>query len=308
MPAASPCSAAQGACIYGHDQHMFRSLRALLDEPTPVLAPLALDPLMARLAEQAGFRAVYLGGGGLGYAKTFLEANLDLSEMARTGTEIASVTEVPIILDGACGWGDPMHLRRTIALAEAAGFAAIEIEDQEFPKRAGHHVGEDRIVSEELMAEKIRAAVAARRQPDFLIIARTNAAEPDEALRRGEAYRAAGADVLIPIVGARPDPEVVAGVGERLGPPLMFLAPPGGLATVDVRLEDLHAAGFRIVTDAMSLHLLVYAVLKAGYTELAGNGFQIQAPRDWWQILEELHETIDLDALLATERGTAERR
>jgi 2-methylisocitrate lyase-like PEP mutase family enzyme len=292
-------------CIYGHDQRM---LRALLDEPTPVLAPLALDPLMARLAEQAGFRAVYLGGGGLGYAKTFLEANLDLSEMARAGTEIASATAVPIILDGACGWGDAMHLRRTIALAEAAGFAAIEIEDQEFPKRASHHVGEDRIVSEELMMEKIRSAVAARRDPDFLIVARTNAAEPEEALRRSEAYRAAGADVLIPIVGARPDPEVVAGIGERLGPPLMFLAPPGGLATVDLGLEDLHAAGFRIVTDAMSLHLLVYAALKAGYAELASNGFRIEAPRDWWQILEELHETIDLDALLDAERGTTGAR
>lgn len=285
---------------------MFRSLRALLAEPQPVLAPLVLDPLMARLAEQAGFGAVYLGGGGLGYSKTFLEANLDLSEMARTGVDIAAVTQVPIILDGACGWGDAMHLRRTIALAEAAGFAAIEIEDQEFPKRAGHHVGEDRLVSQELMVAKIRSAVAARRDPDFLVVARTNVADPEEALRRSEAYRAAGADVLIPIVGARPDPAVVAGVGERLGPPLMFLCPPGGLAHVGLGLDDLHAAGFRIVTDAMSLHLLVYAVLKAGYAELAGSGFRIEpgrTPEDWWRLVGELHETIDLDALLGAERG-----
>src|SRR3954469_7550140 len=120
---------------------MLRSLDDLLAGPTPVRAPLVLNPLMARMAEQAGFPALYLGGGGMGYTKVFLEANLSVTEMAQAGTEIASVTTLPIILDGTCGWGDPMHLHRTIPLVEAAGFAAIELEDGVFPKRAGHHAG-----------------------------------------------------------------------------------------------------------------------------------------------------------------------
>jgi methylisocitrate lyase len=288
---------------------MYESLRELIDGPGPVLAPLALDPLMAKLAEKAGFGAVYLGGGGLGYSKTFLEANLNATEMAQAGTDIAAVTSLPIILDGACGWGDPMHLRRTIALVEAAGFAAIELEDQAFPKAAGHHVGEDHTVPSEVMEAKLRSAVEARRDANFLLIARTNVAtsDPDDALRRSEAYRRAGADVLMPATGGVRDPEVIVRLGEQLGPPLMFLTPPGGLANVGLSLEDLYGAGYRIVTDAMSLHLIAYAALKAGYEELARTGFKIQPDRptaDWWELIGELHETIDLDALLDVERSS----
>jgi methylisocitrate lyase len=292
---------------------MFRSLRPLLESSTPVRAPLALDPLMARMAEKAGFEAVYLGGGGLGYAKTFLEANLTSTEMAQAGLDLAAVTTVPIILDGACGWGDAVHLQRTIPLVEAAGFAAIELEDQPYPKRLGHHVGEDETIPVAEMEAKLRSAVAARRDPEFLIVARTNVAteDPDEALARSEAYRRAGADVLMPVTGAVRDPEVVVRLGRELGPPLMYLAPPGGLAHVGLSLTDLHAAGYRIVTDAMSLHMLVYEVLRAGYRELAENGFALQPQRsaaEWWSLLGELHETIELDALLAIERGPARAR
>jgi 2-methylisocitrate lyase-like PEP mutase family enzyme len=289
---------------------MFTSLGDLTNRETLVRAPLVLDPLMARLAEEAGFEAVYLGGGGLGYAKTFLEANLNVSEMAQAGMDIASVTRLPIILDGACGWGDPMHLQRTIALAETAGFAAIELEDQVFPKRASHHVGEDHTVPMELMEAKIRSAVEARRDERFLVIARTNVAasedDPEEATRRCEAYRRAGADVLLPATGSVRDPQVIVDLGEQLGPPLMFLAAPGGLAHAELTADDLHRAGYRILTDAMSLQLLVYETLKAGYAELARDGFAIapdRAPAEWWGILGDLHETIGLERLLAVERG-----
>ena len=291
---------------------MFRSLRSLLEAPTPVRAPLALDPLMARLAEDAGFEAVYLGGGGLGYARVFLEANLTSTEMAQAGLDLASVTTLPIILDGACGWGDPVHLQRTIPLVEAAGFAAIELEDQPYPKRVAHHAGEDEMIPVEQMDAKLRSAVRARRDPDLLIIARTSAAteDPDEALRRSEAYRAAGADVLLPATGVR-DPEVVLRIGRELGPPLMYLAPPGGLAHTGLSLEDLHGAGFRIVVDAMSLHLLAFELLRAGYAELAANGFAIQPQRpaaDWWSLVGELNGTVGLDRLLEIERATSPTR
>ena len=157
------------------------------------MAPLVFNPVSGKLAEAAGFRALYLGGGAMGYVKCVTEANLSLTEMVQAGLDIRAVCPLPLILDSACGWGDPMHQHRTVAMSEAAGFCAIEIEDQILPKRAHHHVGVEHIVSQELMVAKVAEAVAARRDPDFVIIARTNAARMhglDEALRRGEAYRA----------------------------------------------------------------------------------------------------------------------
>ena len=175
-------------------------LRELIARDLPPVVPLVLDPISAKLAQGAGFEALYLGGGTLGYVKTCTEANLTLTQLAQTGLEIRAACDLPLILDGACGWGDPMHLHHTIAMSEAAGFAAIEIEDQLLPKRAHHHIGIEHLIPMDLMVHKIREAVAARRDPDFVIIGRTNACRTDgldEALRRAEAYRRAGADMLL---------------------------------------------------------------------------------------------------------------
>jgi len=124
-----------------------------------------------------------------------------------------------------------MHMHRTIGMSEAAGFAAIEIEDQLVPKRAHHHIGIEHMIPMDLMAAKVREAVAARRTADFLIIARTNAVRAstmDDALRRGDAYRKAGADVLLLSMAHTADQ--LRAIGERLGPPLMYLSRRGGLA------------------------------------------------------------------------------
>src|ERR1041384_8373055 len=140
----------------------FRSLPA---GPAPLLAPLVINPLSAKLAEAAGFKALYLGGGAMGYVKCVTEANLSLTEMVQAGLDIRTVCPLPLILDGACGWGDPMHLHRTISMTEAAGFAAIEIEDQLLPKRAHHHIGIEHMIPSGAMAAKIRAAAEAPRGP-----------------------------------------------------------------------------------------------------------------------------------------------
>ncbi len=174
-------------------------LRPLIAEKKITVAPFVFDGLSALMATEAGFEALYLSGGSLGYMKAVTEANLTVTEMAAVGVDIASVCKTPLILDGAAGWGDPMHLRRTIALAERAGFGAIEIEDQVLPKRAHHHIGVEHLIPAELMAAKIGEAVAARTSLDFVIIGRSNAARHnmDEALRRAEAYRKAGADMIL---------------------------------------------------------------------------------------------------------------
>src|ERR671931_1738047 len=151
------------------------SLRALMQRPLPVTAPLVLNPLMAKMVEAAGFAAGYLGGGATGYQKVALEANLNLTEMCQAAIDIHAVSALPLILDAACGYGDPMHMHRTIGMSEAAGFAAIEVEDQLVPKRAHHHIGLEHMIPMDLMAAKIKEAVTARRDPEFIVIGRTNA-------------------------------------------------------------------------------------------------------------------------------------
>ena len=280
-------------------------LAEMLEGPEPVVAPGVYDPLTARLAEAAGFKALYLAGGVLGYVKVVTEATLTLSELVQTGLEIRTVTSLPLILDGVCGFGEPMHLHRTIAMSEAAGFAAIEIEDQLIPKRAHHHVGHEHLIPMRQMVQKVEEAVAARRDPGFLIIARTNAVRSDsmnEALRRAEAFRAAGADMLWVL---HKTPEDVRTIGERLGPPLMYQALGGGLDAAGFTPAEMHDLGYRLIVDGMTPLLAVHETLSASYRAMAqwavdptlgtgGRAAQAQA----------LNETIGLGKLLEIERRT----
>ena len=176
---------------------------------------------MARIAEEAGFKAVYMSGGSLGWLKCVTEANITLPEMVEIAVDIRAVCRLPIILDAGGGWGDPMHVHRTIALTEAAGFAAIEIEDQLLPRRVEHHIGIDNLVDTGHMVDKIMEAIAARTDPNLVIVARTNTRRVhglDDALRRGDAFHRAGADMLF--IYTR-DAEEMRFVGERLPAPLM---------------------------------------------------------------------------------------
>ena len=284
-----------------------RTLRQMIAGPDPVVAPLVLNAMMARLAEQAGFAALYLGGGAMGYLSAVTEANLSLLDMAQAGLAINSVSRLPLILDGACGWGDPMHMHRTIGMAEASGFAAIEIEDQILPKRAHHHVGLEHIVPTDLMASKIAEAVAARRDPDFMLIARTNALRTDgldEALRRGEAYARAGADMLF-VLARKPD--ALRAIAERLPRPLMFMTPAGGLADAAMTPAELAALGYALIVDPSTPLLAMHAALRQSYAAIAAGMADpvTSGQADAEQCL--VHQTIGLDAMLAIEKRTVER-
>jgi methylisocitrate lyase len=213
-----------------------------------------------------------------------------------------------LILDGACGFGDPMHLHRTINLVEAAGFAAIEIEDQLLPKRAHHHIGIEHMIPPELMAAKIREAVRARRDADFVIIGRTNALRSstmDEALRRAELYREAGADMLfVPAHKA----EHFRDLGERLGPPLVTLTTDGQLKRMGLSKGDLAALGFRLLVDPVTPVLVFHEAVKRCYQAIASGDSEAMLGRGGLKAEQEaLHNTIGLEQMLAIERATVER-
>jgi 2-methylisocitrate lyase-like PEP mutase family enzyme len=270
-----------------------------------IVAPVALNPIMARLAEEAGFKAVYMSGGSLGWYKCVTEANITLPEMAQIAVDMRAVCKLPIVLDAGGGWGDPMHVHRTIALAEAAGFAAIEIEDQLLPRRVEHHVGIEHLVPTPFMVEKVKAALAARSDPDLIIVARTNARrlhDLDEALRRGEAFKRAGADMLF--VHTRSAEELRI-VGERLPSPLMTFAPPDGFFGFPLSQRDFAALGYRLAASSGSAFAAMHKAVRQSYESLARDVVDpLLGPGGADKEMKAAQQTCDLEGLLRIERRT----
>jgi len=175
-------------------------LRQLLSKKQILIAPGAHDALTAKIIAKVGFEAVYLTGYGqaashLGMADVGL---LTMTEMVDRVRNFVYAVDIPVIADGDTGFGNAVTLMRTVRMYEEAGAAAIQLEDQVAPKKCGHMTGRQVIAIEEMVG-KIKAAVAARKDPDFVILARTDARTTqgiEEAIRRAKAYEEAGADVL----------------------------------------------------------------------------------------------------------------
>jgi methylisocitrate lyase len=167
-----------------------------------VLMPGAFNAATARLVEQAGFPAVYISGAGLANATAGVPdiGLLTLTEVVQLAGYIAKAVRIPALLDADTGFGGSENVGRTVQEFERAGLAGMHLEDQTFPKRCGHLAGKA-LVSMEEMTEKLRAAVEARQDKDFMIVARTDARAVegfDAALRRAECYLQAGADAIFP--------------------------------------------------------------------------------------------------------------
>jgi methylisocitrate lyase len=183
------------------------SLRELLERDEIVVAPGCYDPLSARIVEGLGFDAVYLGGYATGAHWCITEPLTSLAEIVGLARSVANAVNIPLIVDADAGFGDPIHVVRTVREFERAGAAAIHIEDQVYPKRAHYHkysVKEPtrtvHTIPMEQMVEKIKVAVESRDSEDFLIIARTDkiaSHNVDEAIRCANAYTKAGADMIM---------------------------------------------------------------------------------------------------------------
>jgi methylisocitrate lyase len=167
----------------------------------PIRVPGVFNALVARMAESLGFHAVYLSGGALSAATGVPDIGLlGLAEFVEQARTITLATSLPLISDADTGFGEALNVERTVRLFEAAGVAGIHLEDQQMPKRCGHLSGKS-LIEPEAMAAKLRAAAAARRDADFVIIARTDARGVtgfDDAVRRARLYLEAGADVIFP--------------------------------------------------------------------------------------------------------------
>jgi 2,3-dimethylmalate lyase len=249
-------------------------LRELLDSGRTIVAPGAFDPLAARLVEEAGFAAVYMTGFGtsaalLGRPDVGL---LTMTEMADNASRIAACVDIPVIADADTGYGNPLNVIRTVGVYEAAGVAGLHIEDQVAPKKCGHMEGKQVIGAEE-MAQKVRAAVGARTDPDFVIIARTDARAVeglDSALDRARRYRDAGADALF-IEALVSEAEIAAAVRAFPDVPLLFNWAEGG-KTPPVGLDRLTELGYRIVIFPIGTLLAATAAMRRVLAEIATAG------------------------------------
>jgi 2,3-dimethylmalate lyase len=249
-------------------------LRALLESGQTIVAPGAFDPLSARLVEEAGFPAVYMTGFGTSAALIGRPdvGLLTMTEMAGSAGRIAGCVDIPVIADADTGYGNPLNVIRTVGAYEAAGVAGLHLEDQVAPKKCGHMEGKLVIPAEE-MAEKVRAAVEARTQPDFVIIARTDARAVEgleRALRRGRMYRDAGADVLF-IEALTSEAEAEAAVTAFPDVPLLFNWAEGG-KTPPISLDRLRELGYRIVIFPISTLLAATGAMRRILQEIAQAG------------------------------------
>ena len=244
-----------------------QQLRERLKTGPVIIAPGIYDAFGARLVEQAGFEAVYMTGNGvsasvLGRPDVGLA---DLTLMTGQAHRITACVDIPVISDADTGYGNAVNVRHTVREFEAAGVAAIHLEDQASPKRCGQLPGARPVIGLAEAIGKIEAAAAARRDPDFVIIARTDAAEAhglDEAIRRGKAFHKAGADVIFVEMKAGPSVlEDFKRVTSEVGAPCLVNMGAGG------RLDELDAAGL----GRLGLRIAIYPGL-----ERAVAGFAIQ--------------------------------
>jgi 2-methylisocitrate lyase-like PEP mutase family enzyme len=248
-----------------------RQLRELLRQDGMITAPGAYDCITARMIQQAGFSAVYMTGAGtaamLGYPDYGL---VTMSEMVDNAGRIAAAVSVPVIADADTGYGNELNVVRTVREYEQRGVAGIHLEDQGFPKKCGHLENKVVVPLENYLA-KIRAAVSARRDPDFLIIARTDARAVlgfEEAVRRTNAALDAGADMAF--VEAPESLEEVAAVPRLVRGPCMLNMVWRG-KTPDVTLDDARAMGYKLAILPVLLFNAVIGVCDRMLDELKQN-------------------------------------
>jgi len=228
-----------------------RQLREILRKREAVLLPGASNALTARIIEDLGFKAIYVTGAGI--TNTFLGVPdvglISMTELANHVSAIRDVVALPLIVDADTGFGNPLNVARTIRVLERSGANAIQLEDQEFPKRCGHFSGKSVIASTD-MVQKIRAAADARVDPDLVIVARTDALAThgfEDAIERAAAYIEAGADMTF--VEAPRTREQIVEIPRRVKAPQFINIVAGGVTPM-IALDELKSMGYSMVLYA----------------------------------------------------------
>ncbi|MCP5371628.1 MAG: oxaloacetate decarboxylase [Hyphomicrobiales bacterium] len=276
--------------------------RQLIEDPEILVLPGVHDALTAKLAERAGFKAITCGGYAtsaclLGEPDT---SQLSLTEMADHYGRLCDAVSVPVFGDGDTGFGNVTNVARTVRLYERAGLAGMFIEDQVFPKRCGHMAGKD-VVPARDMVGKLKAALDARHDPDFVIMARTDALAVngvDDAIARMAAYREVGADLLF--VEAPEDESQMRRICAELDGPCMANMIEGG-TTPNLTAADLQGIGYAVVTHPVAATYAIARAVDDLMRMLARDG-TTAGFRERMMSFAEFNEVIGLGSLRAREQ------
>lgn len=270
-----------------------KRLRDLLAGSSLISAPGVFDCLTARIVERAGFSAAYITGSGVSITRIGAPdvAVISFGEVLDQIRGIADSTSLPLIADADTGYGGPLSIIRTVREFEKAGVAAIQLEDQELPKRCGHELGR-RVVDTPVMVDRIKAATDTRRDDNFVVVARTDARTPlglDAAIERAQAYAEAGADVIF--VESPESEEEMLRINQQVQAPTLANLVEGGRTPI-LTAEQLTRIGYRVAIYPNSLTRLfghmgarLMAELKATGTT-AGMSDSMLSHRELWDLFD----------------------
>lgn len=263
--------------------------------------PGVFNPLTARMAEAKGFRCVYLSGAALSATMGVPDIGLlTMSEFVDHARRITDVCDLPLLVDADTGFGGPLNVERTVRQLERAGVAGLQIEDQQLPKRCGHLSGKSLVTAEE-MAQKIRAAVAARTDPDFVVVARTDGKGVeglDAAVDRAGRYVEAGADVIFP--EALETMEEFERVRRAIQAPLLANMTEFGRSPL-MSVRELDALGYDIALFPVTTLRAAMKAVELVLEELISTGSQ-RARLEGMQTRAELYELLGYDGYEARDR------
>ena len=272
--------------------------RELLRSSTTIRSLGAHDVFTARLIEAAGLETVFLGGFGASASMLGLPdvGFITLTEMADAVRRMAQRVQIPVVADGDTGHGDLHNVTRTVREFEAAGAAGVLLEDQVTPKRCGHFQGKQIIPAEEMVL-KYKAAIAARRDPDFVIIARTDARAiegVDGAIRRANLYAAAGADVCF--IEAPESREELVRIPKEVKAPLLVNMLTGGVTPI-LTVDELGELGYKIVVCPIESLLVAGAAINTLIQALLTKG-RVDQPPTPMMTFADVKKVLGLDEVL----------
>jgi len=263
-------------------------LREAMAAEQPLQVVGAINAYAAKLAERAGFRALYLSGAGIANHSLGVPdlGIIHLGDVATDASRIAAATELPLLVDIDTGWGHAFTIARAVRELERAGVAAVQIEDQAGAKRCGHRPGKELVEAGE-MVERVRAAVGAR--DDLVVVARTDSLTTDDAVERSRAYADAGADVIF--AEALRTLEDFRRVTEAVGVPVLANMTEFGVTPLFTR-DELREAGVAIVLYPLSASRAAARASQRVYETIRRDGSQ-QAALSQMQTRDELYEVLD---------------
>jgi methylisocitrate lyase len=268
----------------------------------PLVIPGVFNALSARLAERTGFRAVYQSGAALSAGLALPDVGLvTQTEFAEQGRYLAAAVSIPVISDADTGFGEALAVERTVSLFESAGLAGLHLEDQELPKRCGHLSGKS-LVSRDEMVSKLKAAVAARRDPSFVIIARTDARAVegiDSAIERAQAYVEAGADMIFP--EALETPEEFGRFVRAIHVPLIANMTEFGKSPL-LSAQELANLGYAAVLFPVTTLRVAMKAVEAALGQLVREGTQ-KGLLDRMQTRAELYDLLDYSGFEERDRS-----